>query len=143
MVCRHKAGDTSCSSHPDNVRLAQYEQEEASRQKIVEDEKRRKLIKDGTTPDASNYEILEAEQVGKHFVMKVLYPNCAMCAYEGVKIMVFLNVFAIDVLRWKKIDPHFRQSSTRMIRDAPSPAARFPNSKDGWADAITYAKGKN
>lgn len=101
------------------------------------------------TPDASNYEIQEVSEVGTHLVLKVKYPNCASCAYEGNKVMVFLNVKAIDAMKWKKIDPHFRAppkvgSSYPNItsREAPSPAARFPGSADGWADAIAYAMGK-
>lgn len=134
MTCRHSDGDISCSSHPSNVEARQYS---------FEEEKRKKLIKDGTTPDSSNYEILDIVQVGAHLVMKVLYPNCVKCAYEGVKIMVILNTSPLDALKWKKIDPHFRQPpSTKSIKEAPPPAARFPNSKDGWEDAMIYAEGK-
>jgi hypothetical protein len=75
--------------------------------------------------------------------MKVLYPNCSKCAYEGNKVMVFLNVNEVDVLRWRKIDPHFRDPKTsRSSKEAPPPAARFPASKEGWADALAYANSK-
>jgi hypothetical protein len=76
-------------------------------------------------------------------VMKVKYPNCSICAYEGNKVMVFLNTKALDVLKWKKIDPHFRDLKLKnTTREAPSPAARFPASDEGWQDAVSYATSK-
>lgn len=82
--------------------------------------------------------------VGPHLVMKVLYSNCALCAYEGQKVLVFLNTSTLDALKWRKIDPHFRPQSTgRPHTEAPSPAARFPSTKDGWVDALTYAREKS
>jgi hypothetical protein len=101
------------------------------------------------TPDASRFDIEDVAQVGRHLVMRVKYPNCVKCAYEGLKVMVFLNVGLQDAIKWKRIDPHFRapirhaQPLTNYLRDAPSPAARFPGSSDGWADALAYAKAKN
>jgi hypothetical protein len=75
--------------------------------------------------------------------MEVHYPNCTNCKFEGKKIMVFTNVAEADALRWKKIDPHFRDSkAVRITTEAPSPAARFPGSEEGWADAINYAVSK-
>jgi len=82
--------------------------------------------------------------------MKVKYPSCKKCDYEGNKVMVFLNVSEKDILKWKEIDPHFRapvedqyvKSINREPRKAPSPAARFPASDEGWKDAIEYAKRK-
>ena len=57
--------------------------------------------------------------------------------------MVFLNVSEADVLRWRKIDPHFRDpKASRTPKEAPPPAARFPASKEGWADALVYANSK-
>jgi hypothetical protein len=93
------------------------------------------------TPDASNYEIVDVQRVENHLVMKVLYPNCRLCAYEGNKVMVFLDVTEAQVLRWKKIDPHFRANSLVSNRSpsAPSPAARFPATPEGWRDALDYA----
>jgi hypothetical protein len=89
------------------------------------------------TPDNSNYEILDAQEVGCNLVVKVKYTGCK-CSYQGVKIMVFLNTKAIGALKWKKLDPHFRDG---MILEGmnKSPAARFPATKEGWEDAITYA----
>jgi hypothetical protein len=132
MTCRHATGDPSCSSHPDNVATRQYENEiqERARQEVAQ-----------RTPDPDHYEIIEAKRVGDHLVLKVLYPNCKRCAYEGNKVMVFLNVSETDVLKWKKIDPHFR-ATQRVAKEAPSPAARFPASPEGWSDAIEFAEKK-
>lgn len=34
-------------------------------------------------------------------------PSCARCAYEGNKVLVYLNTSAITALKWNIIDPHF------------------------------------
>src|SRR5207253_294350 len=102
-ICRHAPGDTSCSSHPDNVesRRREYENEEREREEKAE-RKRRTEIEDqilkrvrdtnASTPDADKFEILAMERVGKHVIFKVQYPNCIKCSYEGIKILVYLNV---------------------------------------------------
>lgn len=124
MTCRHSPNDSSCSSHKDYV--APPDPYRAT----------------PTTPDAEKYEILDVVQIGRHLVVKAKYPNCYRCAYEGVKIMVFTNTNPIDAMRWRKIDPHFGDKSRRPATEAPSPAARFPASPDGWSDALAYAKSK-
>jgi hypothetical protein len=121
MTCRHAKGDPHCSST-----RAQYDSSP-------------------TTPDKRNYEIEDVERVGAHLVMKVRYPNCALCSYEGRKVMVFLNVTEKDALQWREIDPHFaapRKSPLPLPKTAPSPAARFPASPEGWTDALAYARTK-
>lgn len=99
------------------------------------------------TPDANQYNIERIERYGQHLVMQVRYPNCKVCAYEGLKTMVFLNVPEDAGMKWRRIDPHFRIRTndhfTAHPTEAPSPSARFPGSKEGWADAVAYAKGKN
>jgi hypothetical protein len=130
MTCRHAADDPACSSYPHRVNEAR---------RLVEQDAERTGT--SSTPDAARFEILEAQQVGAHLVLKVQYPNCARCAYEGVKVMVFLNVQATDALRWNRIDPHFRNEQPTS-RTAPSPAARFPASEEGWLDALFYAQHK-
>lgn len=50
------------------------------------------------TPDAERFEIEDVVAVGSHLVLKVKYPNCERCSYEGTKIMVFLNCSTIDAL---------------------------------------------
>lgn len=94
------------------------------------------------TPDSSNYTIEEVEQVGPHLVLMVRYPNCSSCYHEGRKTMVFLNTTTTDALRWKKIDPHFRDPKLKSKNQAPSPAARFPGTPEGFGDAVVYARGK-
>jgi hypothetical protein len=117
MTCRHEDGDPRCTT--------------------------RSRTKAPITPDAENYEIEQVERVGNNLVMKVKYPNCANCSFEGKKVMVFLNVTEEQALKWKKIDPHFRDSQglPPSLKEAPSPAARFPASTDGWCDALSYARG--
>jgi hypothetical protein len=96
------------------------------------------------TPDKEQFDIVEIERIGDHVVMKVLYPNCAKCSYEGNKVMVFLNAPEKEVVKWKIIDPHFRDpTKARTSREAPGPDARFPASKEGWSDALAYAHGKD
>ena len=93
------------------------------------------------SPDSANYTIEDVALVNGHLVMKVKYPNCAKCSYEGTKIMVFLNTTTLEALKWKVIDPHFRERFIeKQPYEAPSPAARFPASSEGWQDALAYAK---
>lgn len=118
MICRHSPGDPDCGSYSRSYASSSI-----------------------TTPDASNYSIEEVARCGNHLILKVKYPNCSNCAFEGTKVMVFLNVTELQALRWRKIDPHFR--GVKSIKDeAPSPAARFPASAEGWQDALDYAKNK-
>lgn len=130
MTCRHKPGDPDCG------RASREAAEDAA-----EERGRRAAL--ALTPDAQRYEIVQAERVGPHLVLKVRYPNCAACAYDGDKVMVYLDVTESDVLCWRRIDPHFRDpKAVRPSRDAPPPAARFPASAAGWTDALVYARGK-
>jgi hypothetical protein len=55
--------------------------------------------------------------------------------------MVFLNVTEEDAMMWRKIDPHFRGAKSKE-GEAPSPAARFPGTAEGWSDALDYAARK-
>jgi hypothetical protein len=52
--------------------------------------------------------------------------------------MVFLDIDMVAVLKWRRIDPHF-DDKPRSPKEAPSPAARFPASAQGWKDAVKYA----
>lgn len=132
MICRHAPNDTSCSSHKDYV---SYDPPTPPEPKMT--------LKSTDSPDAYNFQVVDALEVGKHLVMKINYPNCKKCAYEGTKVMVFLHTKPLDALRWKRIDPHFRDNTTaRLMTDSPGPDARFPASKQGWDDALQYAKNK-
>lgn len=134
MTCRHAPNDPSCSSHPNNKVYA--EQASALRKRYSV----RKELSD--SPDADDYEIEEISRVGPHLVIRAKYPSCVKCAYEGNKVMVFLDVPETAVLKWRRLDPHFRADAPKSAKEAPSPAARFPASSDGWADAIAYANTK-
>ena len=141
MTCRHASGDPACSSTQDGWRAAEIEREHAeSRQREREKEQ---AIVYASTPDVDKYELVEVERVGPHLVMKVRYPNCKKCSYEGNKVMVFLNVSESAALRWRRMDPHFRDPALkREPHEAAPPAARFPASAEGWADALVYAHRK-
>ena len=127
MTCRHGAYDSQCSSYRSQV------------ESLKTDYAR---VLGGGAPDSKNFEIDDFLEVGKHLVLRVKYPNCASCAYEGCKIMVILNASARDALKWREIDPHFRATGSTVARAAPSPAARFPASDEGWHDAVCYAQYK-
>lgn len=116
MTCRHAKGDPNCTTQfPDRTRYEAVP----------------------TTPDASNYEVLDVHRDGPHLLLKVRYPNCRRCAFEGTKVMLFLDVSETDVLRWRKIDPHFRDPQARRPpNEAPSPFARFPGSAIGWETGL-------
>lgn len=134
MTCRHDKDDENCSSHRNYIPPVPVEPVWKPTYVTVPP----------LTPDAKNYVVERALQVDKHLILRVKYPNCAACAFEGSKVMVFLNVAVIDALLWREIDPHFRDTakSSRMPREAPSPAARFPATHNGWQDAIDYARSK-
>jgi hypothetical protein len=97
--------------------------------------------KRSSTIDNRDYEMVEVEAIGPHLVMRVRYPSCRDCAFEGDKVMVLLDCPVIEALKWRQIDPHFRLEASDATA-APPPAARFPATPNGWADAITYARGK-
>ena len=146
MTCRHKPGDPNCSSTRGG-----YADQENERQTSAELAKLRAQLKKyqdafgsdepPATPDSHNYEILEHQQVGLALVLKVRFPNCAKCAYEGIKVLVYEHTSVGDAVFWKVIDPHFRDpKKTRTRQEAPTPTARFPGDDGGWRDAIAYAE---
>lgn len=127
MVCRNPGGHDGCTK--------------GSPQVIYQD---KIIYKDPPPPDNTNYNIVDVQRIGPHLVLKVQYPYCKTdknCSFEGNKVMVFLNVSEVEVLRWRKIDPHFRPTGN-VPTEAPSPAARFPATENGWKDALDYANTK-
>ena len=118
MTCRHGPNNPDCSSY------------RASAPIVIDN-----------SPDPSQYNIKKFERVGPHIIVLAEYPNCKKCSFEGLKVMVFLNVSEADVIMWRKIDPHFRSEPPKLT-EAPSPSARFPATDQGWADAIAYATSK-
>lgn len=142
MTCRHSPGDPACSSHPTNV--ARHAAERASHAQQRAEARIKELeaqLSQGRL-DAEKFEILDAVRVQGNLVLKVQYPSCPRCSYEGVKVLVYINVSEMVALRWRVIDPHFRAPSEEKQdpREAPSPAARFPASPEGWQDALHYAE---
>lgn len=118
MTCRHGANDPSCSSYRPPPPLP-------------------------PTPNPKEFEVEDAKEVGLHLVLKVKYPSCKDCSFEGSKILVFLLTSTLNALRWREIDPHFRDpKASTLLTQAPSPSARFPASHEGWLDAIAYAQSK-
>ena len=142
-ICRHSKGDPNCSSSA--AYHARYEAQVASaKEKDLEaqlDRLRKDL--DAMSPKNDQYEFVDVARVGPHLVGKVKYLSCPKCSFEGVKIMVWLDVTEAMVLRWRIIDPHFRdKTKAGPISHAPGPDARFPATDAGWADALAYAKSK-
>lgn len=132
MTCR-------CSSTREHEERAEYasrihvqSESDASEKRIKDLEK--KL--DQATIKASDAEVLDSLVVGRFLVLKVRYPSCTACAYEGVKVMVYEGVTERDALRWRRIDPHFRGDKPKTPQDAPSPVARFPGTDLGWKMAL-------
>ncbi len=157
MTCRHSPGDPDCGNSAAGraraeARSAEWSRKEAEKKSTADrawfEAELAKIA--SVTPDADNYDIVKNEVVGAHLVLQVKYPNCVKCAFEGLKTMVFLNVSPLEAMRWRRIDPHFRAagvSTAQMLhvvdpKQAPSPAARFPGTPEGWQDALTYAKMK-
>jgi len=142
MTCRHSPGDPSCSSSPAGAARAAAFAEERARTEARKEITRLQDQLRQQTVDAQNYEVEEVARKGAHLAMRVRYPSCAKCAYEGAKVMVFLNTPETAVLRWRRIDPHFRGPAPASPTEAPSPAARFPATETGWLDALAYLESK-
>lgn len=131
MTCRHKSGDMNCSSRyrsPVEVPGPRVEVKVPTPTPMV---------------DAANFVIEDLVRVGAYMVLKVRYPSCKKCEYEGLKVMVLPGVTEIQILKWKKIDPHFRYPEDQLTTEAPSPIARFPGSVEGWTAAVEYAQWKS
>ena len=155
MTCRHAGNDPNCSAHRGpygDVDTYEKSWKDASEQYAREmkgtpgwyNQSSNNLrdyveVKPVTpeTPDSKKYEILEIQEMGKFLVMKVKYPNCAKCAYEGSKVLV-LEATLAQAIFWNEIDPHFRDEKPTK-KKAPSPVARFTANAEGWKNAISFA----
>lgn len=114
MTCRHDKGDPRCTAQGGGWSLP-------------------------VTPDKNKFKIVKVHEGEGYLILKVQYPNCDKCAYEGNKVLVFRGIKAVDALFWDELDPHFRPPRPGKVeRIAPSPIARFPSSDQGWADAILF-----
>ncbi len=144
MTCRHAKGDPNCSSHPDHPDNPNNRRHETQAPSVYSPAAF--PMSTSNSPQSEEFQPQRIEIVGPHLVMEVLYPSCARCAYEGKKVMVFLNVTTLQAILWRKMDPHFadpKKAARRGPNEAPPPAARFPASKEGWQDAIEYARFKD
>lgn len=140
MICRCRSVAEHTARAEESARYS-AQQNEAHKDKQIAD---LKAQLDGMSPDNSRFQVEEIEEIGNFLVMKVLFPNCSRCAYEGNKVMVFEGVKIKDAFKWRKLDPHFRQGALPPpINEAPPPIARFPASPQGWNDAMNYAKQKS
>jgi hypothetical protein len=156
MTCRHEMGDPTCTSgkSPEALRskairmmdkwgggasVAIQRPAPRVRGAFAEPVPR---PPDPATPDADNFQVLDSKEIGSNLVLRVQYPSCSECSYEGIKLLVYRKCSLADAIRWTSIDPHFGDPTVkRLPTDAPSPAARFPASDVGWADALTFAGG--
>jgi hypothetical protein len=151
MICRHHAGDPACGSTGGGwkaaenareaergIRESEQKKTQAAKAKITELEGRIAAM----TPDPSVFDLEDIRVIGTAIVAKVRFPNCSSCSYEGNKVLVYEGVSALDVAKWRKLDPHFREQpkGPRDSKVAPPPAARFPASKEGWERAIQFAR---
>jgi hypothetical protein len=127
------------------VEAATYTSQQDAQQRDKENADRIQELR-RRTPNPDEYTVEEVEQVGSHLVIKVRYPGCEKCDFDRCKVMVYLHVPIKDAMKWRRIDPHFidphfraPKAGTVLRHEAPSPAARFPGSPEGWSDALEYA----
>ena len=89
----------------------------------------------------NSFKIQGVEEIGNFLVLQILYPKCPACTFEGLKTLV-VEATIKQALFWRKADPHFREGPF-LKNEMPSPAAIFPSTPTGLADAIAFAKYKN
>ena len=129
MSCRHADGDPKCSTK--NPR--------AMAERATAEYKRWVVGQEGPGNSGEEFDIEDAEEVGQMLVLRITYPSCPGCAFEGTKIMI-MRATLKEALRWKKIDPHFRQvSETFNPFEAPPPVLRVEPTDLGWKHALHFA----
>lgn len=127
MTCRHSPYDPACGSY------------ESNRKRLKQDYEKQF----GGEKDASQFEIESYEEMTPYLILKVTYPSCKNCSFEGTKLMVFKDVSLLRVMQWKKIDPHFRDKEPEDKFAAPSPVARFPATAEGLTAARAFVVAMN
>lgn len=140
----HEHNQRASERYAESARDAEREAQKQIAQKEAEVQKRVAELQ-ARTPNPDQFDIEEIEQVGHHLVLKVKYPNCAKCAYEGLKVLVIEDVDIKDAIKWRRIDPHFvddkaYRKDPSKVKTAPSPSARFPGSPEGWKRAVAWAR---
>jgi hypothetical protein len=144
MTCRCRTPQEHAAREADNRALSvEYDRKEAAKRTADREAEiaRRATELAERSPNPDDFRIVDYEQVDNHLVIKVRYPSCKRCSYDACKVMVFLGATMKKALAWTRIDPHFREEKDSGLQ-APSPAARFPASADGWSDAVAYARSK-
>jgi hypothetical protein len=146
MVCRHREGDRDCTTqYPGSVigppGRGWDNTPDDSKTTTSETRSTKTKRKNPDKSNASNYRILKLQRIAEHLVLKIEYPSCKDCSFEGIKVLVLLDVPEEQALLWRTIDPHFRDGVCPPDH-APSPAARFPNTDQGWSDALAYTQTK-
>jgi hypothetical protein len=147
MTCHCQSKEEHAHRAVDNANYTARQRDQANAARIRELQER--------SPDPDEFTIEDLEQVGHNLVLKVRYPGCARCDFDRCKVMVYIGIDLKAVVRWRRIDPHFRAPqlvaslpgrvsiTAQPACEAPSPVARFPASAEGWADALDYAKRKD
>lgn len=85
-----------------------------------------------SNPDPTNWKRIRDLRIGRNLVIWLNYPDCKN--YEGDKILVFEKCGWSDLVKQKKIDPHFSTN-----KNFKSPIARFEPSERGWDWAVNFA----
>ena len=80
--------------------------------------------------DPARYDVLDHLQIGPYLIVKLRYLDCTN--YEGTKVMVYVDCTMPQLLKQRRVDPHFAE--TKQYR---SPVARFEPTKRGWNMAVT------
>lgn len=60
----------------------------------------------GLAPNPDNYDVLDVQEFGSYKVLLVHYPNCTN--FGGKKVIV-TKCEMIDLVRLKRLDPHFTE----------------------------------
>lgn len=95
--------------------------------------KRKPLTNSPPNPNPANFEVLLAQHLGRHLVIKVRYPDCTN--YEGEKILVYKNITYKQLMAQGTIDPHFSENKKKL-----SPFARFEPTDEGWKSARKFVR---
>lgn len=122
MTCRHSLYDPACGSYESNLKRLKQDFE----------------AQFGDEKDSTKFVIESYEEIAPYLILKVTYPSCKNCSYEGTKLMVFKDVSLLRVMQWRNIDPHFRETLPEDKFAAPSPVARFPATEEGMQAARAF-----
>jgi hypothetical protein len=130
-----------CHSAAEHASRASAAVTSNSNYKIERLEKELKELK----ADITSFSVEDAEEIPPFLLLKVRYKHPGGvkqkgCTFDGLKILVFENVTLKEAIKWRSIDPHFRDADnlSGYPSQAPSPVARFPGTDKGWVCARTF-----